>query len=84
MSDWLLTNEEIGRAHGYPDGNHLRRIAEAQDAKTRRKLVEWVEEHSYQQFRGDMDLHLNYLEWQSLCEEVGLEVKDERSKSYKG
>lgn len=54
-----------------------RAMLQAQDAKTKRELVKWLEPHFRQTFeRAYGELTISVKEWQALRKEVGLEVKE--------
>jgi len=78
MDSWLLTKEEGNQAISNPANRKLtirEVVAIAQDAKTKRKLVEWLEkEVFYVDKRGYIALKPKATEnWQALREEVGME-----------
>lgn len=50
-------------------------LLKAQDAKTKKKMLAWLENVSYRTFARDKDLHVDYAAWQALRKEVGLEEK---------
>ena len=74
--DTIMSDEQLAEAHSYPNGNHLRRIAQTQAEitfalgeeqgiqKGRREVVEWVKEHSEVKAEYTDDLHLlrSYIE----------------------
>jgi len=43
-------------------------IAKTQAKLTFDQIIEWLEKHSYKQFKTDADLHLNSTDWQHLKE----------------
>ncbi|MCD6567313.1 MAG: hypothetical protein J7K94_01040 [Dehalococcoidia bacterium] len=82
-SEWLLTNEEIEeirneagvrRLSSAPEEEkQLRIVSFAQDAKTKRKLVEWIGSlGSYLHEPAAETMAIPSSAWKGLCEELGI------------
>ena len=77
---WLLTNKEIRDVVGEDQCNYAKDgrvefhiVALAQDAKTKRKLVEWITSMgNYSRDFPESNFGVPKDEWQALREEVGL------------
>ncbi len=78
---WLLTHKEIRDIVGEDGCNYvedervkLQILALAQDAKTKRKLVEWITSMgAYSANSAESTFGVPKDEWQALQEEVGLD-----------
>jgi len=78
---WLLTNKEIGDIVGEDQCNYatdaigeFKMVALVQDAKTKRKLVEWVTSMGdYSTDFAENTFRISKDDWQALRKEVGLE-----------
>ena len=78
---WLLTNKEIsvvvgedGYNYAKDEGLKFQIVALAQDAKTKRKLVEWISSlGAYSGNSAGSTFGVPKDEWQALREEVGLD-----------
>ena len=77
---WLLTDKEIRDIVGEDGCNYVKDegvksqiVALAQDAKTKRKLVEWITSMgAYSTNSSESNFGVPKDEWQALREEVGL------------
>jgi len=88
MDEWLLTTTEIDKFNYYgesmvsEDDWDLEAMCKAQDAKTKKKLVEWLEHHfTYLTVTHKVEvlgnaeprasfLGIKYLDWQGLRREL--------------
>ena len=78
--EWLLTNDEIRdvfegdqRNYAINGGGELKMLSLVQDAKTKRKLTEWIDlMGDYSQSSSENAFTIPKDKWASLCKEFGL------------
>ena len=81
MPEWLLTDDEIKEAiklgekflrhYDFPLTIGEREIVKAQDAKTKKKLLEWIEKKYSFDLNSVVGIHMNRDEWKALKKEMG-------------